>query len=214
MSIQTIVNTAAKINIDRRRVVGQTVSRSQRIKTSERASAQPWKLTVTPAPVYTWDTARTMVEYIMTADRNTEVNVQLSDNPKMSFLTEYTGKMTPSQLSALTITNFTGTTMTVGGLPSISSSTIMFQAGDFIQPINSRYPYVVTQPVVRGTSSTIVLSTNRPRITSEATTVTGHVLVGTATSFVCVITQLPTYEFGQHNRVNFTGDFELVEKIV
>lgn len=214
MSIQAIVNTATKINIDRRRVVGQTISRSQRLKTAERNSAQPWKITVSPAPIYDWNVARPYIEYIMNTDRNTEVVVNLANNIKMSYLTEYKGAMTKAQLSALTITNFTGTSVTIGGLPTTTSTAVMFQVGDFIQPTNSRYPYVVTAPVQRGTGSTITVNTNRPLITTEATTVTGTVLVGTQTSFTMVVTNLPTYEFGQYQRVNFTGDFELVEKIV
>ena len=35
MSIQNIINRAQQIEIDRRRMVGQSISRSQRIKTAE-----------------------------------------------------------------------------------------------------------------------------------------------------------------------------------
>ena len=58
------------------------------------------------------------------------------------------------------------------------------------------------------------MTVNRSLITSEATTVTTAMLVGTQTSLTVVVTQLPTYELGQWKRVNFSGDFELVEKIV
>ena len=331
MSIQSIVNTATKINIDRRRVVGQILSRSQRIKTAERASAQPWKITVSPAPIYAWDTARPLVEYIMKDDKNTEVVVNLANNPKMSYLTEYQGGLSQQQMNATTVTNFTGTALTLSNLPSIgsvintynrvvsaasfanatsilynrafstarndflisnsvydaysndlqpgyaiaattyvtggqtissvtrdyitlagtgytrivmsavananspsassnngsnvnttvthydyvASTTVVADVGDFIQPYWSRYPYVVVEPVLRGSGTSVTLTTNRPRITSESTTITNaSVLVGTQTNFTCVVTQLPTYEFGQYHRVNFSGDFELVEKIV
>lgn len=214
IGIQKVVNTSTKINFDRRKVVGQTVSRSQRIKTAERASAQTWKITVSPAPIFDYTSARPYLEAIMLADRNTEVKINLANNTRMSYLTAYQGAMTSAQRSALTVTNFTSTTMTIGGLPSTTSTAVMFQAGDFIQPINSRYPYIVTEQVLRGTGTSVTVATNRPRITSEATTVTGALLVGTQTSWTCVITQLPTYEVGQYQRVNFTGDFEFVEKIV
>jgi hypothetical protein len=214
IGLQKIVDTSTRINFDRRRVVGQSISRSQRIKTAERASAQPWKLTISPAPIFDYTSARPYIEAIMLADRNTEVKVNLGKNTRMNYLTAYQGAMTSAQLSALTVTNFTNTSMTIGGLPSVAATRVMFQAGDFIQPFWSRYPYVVTEQVLRGTGTNIVVNTNRPRITSEATTVTGTLLVGTQTSFTCVITQLPTYELSQWQRVNFSGDFELVEKIV
>ena len=150
----------------------------------------------------------------MLADRNTEVRVNIGNNSKMSYLTAYQGVMTSDQLTALTVTNFTSTSLTIGGLPSISGTKVLFQAGDFIQPFWSRYPYVVTEQVLRGTGTNIVVNTNRPLITTEATTVTGALLVGTQTSWTCVVTQLPTYEVGQYKRVNFSGDFEFVEKIV
>jgi hypothetical protein len=214
MSIQAIINTATKIAVDRRRVVGQSISRSQRIKTATRNSAQPWKLTITPAPIYAWDIARPYIEYIQNTDKNTEVVVKLSDNPRMSFLTQYQGVADETQLAAMTVTNFTGTTMTVGGLPAIGSSALLFGAGDIIQPRFSRYPYVVAEPVLRGSETTVNVKTNRPLITSENTTITNTLLVGTQTSFTMVVTQMPTYEFAQKNRVNFSGDFELVEKII
>jgi hypothetical protein len=331
MSIQSIVNTATKINIDRRKVVGQTVSRSLRIKTAQRNSSQPFKFTVSPAPIYTWEVARPLVEYIMAADRNTEVEVNLANNPRMSYLTEYQGGLNQQQMNATTVTNFTGTTLTLSNLPTIgavsytynrvvsaasfanstsilynrafstarsdflinnttydaysgdlqpgyvisattyvtggqtilsvtrnyitlagvgytrivmsavpnanspsassnlgsninttvthydyvSSTTVVAAVGDYIQPFWSRYPYLITTPAVRGVGSTVDLTTNRARITSESTTITNaSILVGTQTNFTVVVTGLPTYEIGQYRRVNFSGDFELVEKIV
>jgi hypothetical protein len=214
MSIQAIVNTATKINIDRRKVVGQSISRSQRIKTATRNSAQPWKLTITPAPIFAWDIARPYIEAIQNADKNTEVVVNLANNPRMSYLTKYQGAASTAQLAAMTVTNFTGTTVTVGGLPAIASTAVLFAAGDFIQPRFSRYPYVVAQTVLRGTGTNVTLTTNRPLITSENTTITNTLLVGTQTSFTMVVTGLPSYEFSQYQRVNFSGDFELVEKII
>ena len=223
MSLQTIIDKASKIVFDRRRVVGQSVSRSQRVKTATRNSSQPWKLTVSPPPILSYADNRSTIEAIMTADRNTEQTIKLANNPRLNYLNEYQGDLTNLQLTALTITNFTSTTVTVGGLPNIgasaqvglvSSSTVVFKPGDWIQPRDSRYPYIVTNTVTRGTGSVVTATVNRSLITSEATTVTTSMLVGTQTSLTVVVTQLPTYELGQWKRVNFSGDFELVEKII
>ena len=214
MSLQTIIDRASKIIFDRRKTVGQTVSRSQRIKTAERNSGQPWKITVTPPPILTYADHRDTIEAIMTADRNTEQTVKLSNTPGMSYLTEYQGSLTKAQLNALTVTNFTSTSVTIGGLPTVSTTTVVFQPGDWIQPTNSRYPYVVTNTVRRGVGTAVTATVNRSLITTENTTVTGALLVGTNTSLTVVVTQLPTYELGQFKRVSFSGDFELVEKIV
>jgi 3-methyladenine DNA glycosylase Mpg len=64
MSLQTIIDKAQQIEIDRRRIVAQTMSRSQRIKVSERNSAQPWRFTVTPPGSMVWSTNRGVIELI------------------------------------------------------------------------------------------------------------------------------------------------------
>lgn len=223
MSIQTIIDKAQRILFDRKRIVGQTLSRSQRIKSAERATAQPMKIKVTPPGRLAFDANRSLIESIYTADRVEETEINLANNTNLSFLTEYQGNFTTGQLNAMTITNFTTATMTIGNLPSagspakvgtIGTSTVVFAAGDFIQPELSRYPYIVTQTVLRGSTSTITVNVNRAAITSEATTLTGHVLVGNDVTFKMVCVSLPNYQVVQNNYFEFDGDFELIERIV
>lgn len=223
MSIQTIIDKAQRISFDRKRMVSQTMSRSQRIKTSERASAQPLKIKVTPPGLLKYSDNRDTIEAIYTADRVEEQTINLANNANMSYLTEYQGNLTSTQLNALTITNFTTTNVTLGSLPSIgslgrvgliNSSTVIFSPGDFIQPHWSRYPYIVNQTVRRGSSSTVQFTVNRPAITSEAVTLTGAIIVGEDVSFKMVVVGLPNYQITQKDYFQFDGDFELVEKIV
>lgn len=224
MSIQAMIDSAQRIEVDRRRLVGQTISRSQRIRTQERISSQPFRITVTPPAILNYDTNRSTIENIMTVDRNTEVDVRLGNNSRTRYITDYQGNLRDTQLTALTVTNFTGTTMSIEGLPSIgssartglvSSTTVIFSVGDYVQPYWSRYPYLVTNTVLRGTGSTATVTVHRTRITSENTTITNApLLVGTDTHLTVIVTQLPTYELAQYRRVNFTGDFELIERII
>lgn len=215
MSIQTIIDKAQKITFDRRRVVGQTISRSQRIKTAERNTAQPFRLTVTPPGYLDYGTNRSTIEAIQLIDRNVEATIKIANNNKTRYITDYQGGLSKAQLSGLTVTNFTLTSVTISGLPSVSSSTYVFKAGDWIQPINSRYPYIVTSDVIRGVGTEVTATVHRNLITSESTTITNAaLLVGTDTTLKVVITELPTYEIGLHKFVNFTGDFGLVEKII
>jgi hypothetical protein len=214
MSIQTIIDRASAIEFDRRKIASQSVSRSQRIKTAERNSAQPLKLTVTPPGILKYSTNRGVIEAIQTTDRVTEVQISLSNNTKLRYLTALQGELTYAQVSAMTITNFTLTSVTLGGLPSVSTSTVIFKPGDYIQPAGSRYPYIITNTVLRGTNTVVTATVHRNLITSEATTVTGAILVGNTCTFRMVVNSLPTYQIVPYDMVKFTGDFTLVEKII
>jgi hypothetical protein len=218
MSLQQVIDTAQKIVFERRRVVGQTLSRSQRIKSAQRNTANPLALTVTPAAIFPYAQARDMVEGVMLGDRYQEFQVKLGNNTKTAYINEYRGSLTKVQIAAMTITNFTLTSVTIGGLPaiagSVTSATIVFKSGDWIQPSTSRYPYIVTENVLRGVGSVVTATVHRNLITSEATTVTGTMLVGTDTTLKVIIADLPTYELGMFKFLSWSGDFKLVEKVI
>lgn len=218
MSLQTIIDTASKIVFDRRKVVGQTISRSQRIKTAKRNSANPLVLTVTPSAYIPYTTGREMVEGIMVNDRYTEFTVKLGGTNNTAYLNQYRGSLSKLQYSLMTITNFTLTSVTIGGLPAIggaiTSTTNILKAGDWIQPYWSRYPYIVTADVPRGSGSVATATVHRNLITSEATTVTGTMLFGTDTTMRVIISDLPTYEINLYKFMSWSGDFTLVEKII
>ena len=84
MTFQTIIDSAAQIEFDRRRIIGQSVSRSQRVKTAERAAAQPWTLSVTPKGRFKFSDNRNLLESITVYDRATECQVNLANNPNLS----------------------------------------------------------------------------------------------------------------------------------
>lgn len=214
MTFQTIINSAQSIEFNRRRVVGQSISRSQRIKTAERVSAQPFVLTVTPQARFRWSDTRSAVEMIQNFDRNDECVIQIGSVSSLNFINAYQGQLSSAQLAALTITNATNTSITIGGLPSISSSTVMFKAGDWIQPTDSRYPYIVTGEIQRGTGSVITATTHRPIITSEGISLTGSLKIGTDTTLVVIASQFPTYSIVDKNWGQYNGDFVFVEKVI
>jgi hypothetical protein len=215
MSLQTIIDRAQSIEIDRRRVVGQTISRSQRIKTAERASAQPWKFTVTPPGYLSWASSRDIVEVIDQADRVDEYTIKLSNTAGMNYITEYRGALTPVQLETITIQTVSTNTFTITNLPTVASNTVMFRPGDFIQPANSRYPYTVTETVTRGVTSSTNVTLNRNVITSESINLANQTLkVANSCSWRVVVSGLPTYQLTPMRLVQYTGNFELIERII
>ena len=215
MSIQNIIDKAQQIEIDRRKIISQSISRSQRIKTAERSTAQPWKFKVTPPGMLPWTASRGFIEVIDFNDRNTEYEISLNNNTGMNYITGYLGGITQGQLSSLTIQAVGTSTMTITDLPSVSSSTVVFAKGDLIQPNNSRYPYTVVNTVLRGLTTTTSVTLNRPIISSEGISLVGQGLkVGNSCTWRVLVTGLPTYQLVPMQRVQYTGDFELVEKII
>jgi hypothetical protein len=326
MSIQTIIDTAQSIEFDRSKTVGQSVSRSGRLKTAERASVQAWTFVVTPAGSYFWSDHRDTIEEIDANDRINEYEISLSNVNGMGFITEYMGNLNSTQLNALTINTNTTATFVLGNLPSIgatltsrsenftaqsfqieavpaysrsfdvarndilitnseydakfykiqvgdrlststyltsnqtvtgitrnfltynsvgytkvdlsaapnsssglntpiqftstastlvSTTTVVFYRGDFIQPTNSRYPYTVKNTVERGSGSTVTVDLNREVITSEAIALDNSTLkIGEDVTLHVVAVEKPTYSIIAPNRFQFNGDFRLAEKVI
>ena len=215
MSVQNIIDKAQQIEIDRRRIVGQTISRSQRIKTAERATAQPWKFKITPPGSLPWTASRGFIEVINLNDRVAEYEISLSNSPGTSYITSYMGGITQGQLNNLTIQAVGTSTITITDMPSVSSSTVIFAQGDIIQPENSRYPYAVVDTVVRGLTTTTSVTLHRPIITSEGVTLSGQGLaVGNSCTWRVVVSGLPTFQLIPMQQVQYTGDFELIERII
>ena len=215
MSIQNIIDKCQQLEIDRRKIISQSISRSQRIKTAERSTAQPWKFKITPPGSLPWSASRGFIEVIDFNDRNTEYTISLNNNSGMNYITSYLGSITQGQLNSLTIQAVGTSTITITGMPAVNSSTVIFAKGDLIQPNNSRYPYTVVDTVIRGATTTTSVTVNRPIITSEGITLTGEGLkVGNSCTWRVLVSGLPTYQLVPMQRVQYTGDFELVEKII
>ena len=104
----------------------------------------------------------------------------------------------------------------------------LLRAGDWIQPSNSRYPYIVAADVLSSSATqnssspysasntllTFTATTHRPLITSEGIDPRTTIYMGTATSMRVVVSQLPTYKLVERDQAEYTGDFILVEKII
>lgn len=224
MSLQNIINGAQQIEIDRRKMAAQTISRSQRIKTAERATAQPWRFNVTPPAGLNWAASRGFIEVIDYNDRVTEYEISLNGSAGMNYITAYQGGLTTAQLNASTATAYTTSTITIGNLPAvgaagskgtITTSTVVFAAGDLIQPENSRYPYSVLNTVYRGSTSSVIVNLNRAIITSENIDITNYgIKVGNSVTWRVVVAGIPTYTLVPNQRVQYNGTFDLVEKII
>lgn len=191
MSFQTIFDIQQSLTVNNRRTVGQQVSRSGQVRVAQYLTSVPWVFTVTPHNYLYYPQVRNVIQAIDNKDRQLPETISFASTT-LSWFTAYQGSLTTVQANALTLAAVpaaNSTTITVGNLPSVSSSDFVFKAGDFLQL--GLYPYKVTADVLRGSASTVTVSLHRPVIgTPSVGTLTG---VGAACTFYVLAETCPTY---------------------
>ena len=229
MSLQTIIDRAESIGIDTRRVVASTLSRNQKLLTATRSSTQPWRFTVTPTNGYRWDgdyydytlnavtPMRRTVAAVEAIDRHTSATINLAKNTGMHWVTQYQGDLTAGERGDMTINSFSGTTLVMNlgtSVQALPSGTILFEAGDIIQPANSAYPYKVQSRVTRGSGTTRTVTTHRPLIPETGVSVSGQLLkFGIDCTWTVKVGLLPSYTITPDRFVEWSGNFELIEVV-
>jgi len=217
MSLQYIIDTAEGIEVERNAVVAQTVSRNQKIITATRNSNKPWRFTVSPSTGLLYVNVRTTLEQLYVTDRHTEATVKLGNVLGQSWLVDYRGAPGYTNAESLmTIGGYTGNVFTIslsGAVASLSSTSVLFYAGDIMQPKNSRYPYVVSSNIIRGTGNSVSVTVNRG-IIADANLVNQQIYVGKNCSYKVIATNLPKMGVNADRRVTFSGSFELTEVVL
>ena len=214
MSFQTIFEISQSISVQNRRTVGQQVSRSGQVRVAEYLTSVPWSFTVRPHAYLYYPQVRGVIQAIDNKDRQLPETITFASS-LLSWFDDYKGGLTSGQAAALTLDAVpaaNATTITVGNLPSVSSSAVVFAAGDFLQL--GIYPYKVTTEVLRGGGSTVSVTLHRPVIGTPATgTLTA---VGSACTFYLLAAQCPTYTLNPMTSgafVQWDGDFVFIEDI-
>lgn len=217
MSLQYIIDTAEAIQFERNAVVAQSISRNQKIITAVRNSNKPWKFYVSPSTGMKYVDVRTTLEQLFVTDRHTETAVKIGNVAGQSWLVDYRGAPGYTNAESLfVIGGYTGNVFTMsfsGAIANLSSSAVLFYAGDIIQPKNSRYPYVVSSNIIRGNGNSVSVPVNRGIMADQTLTNQG-IYVGKNCSYRVVATNLPTMGVNGDRRVTFSGDFELTEVVL
>ena len=212
MGLQTIIDNATYISINKRKGTGLTVSRSGHVKTST-AQGSVYRFTVGMHAGLKYSTNRDLLEDLDSLDRTVESNISLNNNTGMNYLTALLGGTTGGTFS---INSTDGANIYVD-CSSVTGSTTLFKKGDFIQPKGNtdtyRYPYQVTSDVSwNGTSVTVPL--HRAFISQSGYSVSGKTLLkGTAVTWRVKMMIKPSYSIVPHDRLEFDADFELIEVI-
>lgn len=217
MSLQYIIDTAEAIEFERSPVVAQSISRNQKIITAVRNSNRPFKFVITPSSGLRYVDNRTTLEQLYVTDRHTETAVKLGNVAGQTWLVDYRGAPGYTNAESLfTVGGYTGNVINLaftGAVASLGSGAVLFYAGDIIQPKNSRYPYVVSSNVLRGTGSIVSVAVNRGVI-ADVSLVGQGIYVGKNCSYRVVATVLPTRGVNGDRLVTFSGDFELTEVVL
>ena len=214
MSFQTILDISQTITVNNRRMVGQQYSRSGQVRTAMYVTSVPWVFTVKPHAFLYYPQVRDVIQTIDNLDRQTAATITFSST-NLQWFTAYQGELTSGQAAALTLASVpaaNATTISVGNLPAVASTVIVFKAGDFIQL--GSYPYKVTTQVLRGSGSTVNVTLHRPVIgTPSAGTLTA---VGSACTFSVVAEVCTTYTLRPMTNgafVDWDADFVFRENV-
>jgi hypothetical protein len=212
MSLQYIINSAVSIEVNRSKLVAQSISRSGKVLTSSRNWVNPWRFVVEPQPVWLHANYRSIFEPIINGDKYTEHTIKLGQGGQ-SWITEYMGSCAKvngvlTGVSVVSATNgIAKITLNIG---SLDANTIV-KVGDIIQPTGHRYPYVVTASAVVG--GLLEVSIHRAWLGSTFTGGTGTLTVGTDCEFRVQVSKMPTTKFSTNKLVEFTSNFDLIEVV-
>jgi len=213
MSLQTIIDNATYIEIDKGKVAAQSVSRSGVVLTAERATNVPYRFKVGMHNGLKYSTNRDLLEALDALDVTEESTIDIGDtNSGLSYITAYQGGITSG---TLTLVSVSGSTINVNA-GSVSGSGTLFKKGDFLQPLVSsyRYPYQVTSDVSFSTGSSVAVPVHRPVISQDGVTLTsGNIATGKDVHFKVKLTKKPVYRIVPHDRIQFQSAFEMVEII-
>jgi len=216
MSIQTIIDNATYITINKRKVAASSVSRSGHLKTADRGVGV-YSFTVGMHDGLTCSTNRGLLESIDTMDVINEANISLNNNTNMEYLTDYQGNISQAQLDNITMVGSNGAELYID-CSGATGAGVLFKAGDFIQPKGNtstyRYPYQVTSEVTFSPIANITVPVHRGVLPQTGTSITtGGIRVGNDVNFQVKALQMPIYSVVPHDRIEFSGDFQLMEVI-
>jgi hypothetical protein len=202
MSLQNILEICESVGINDQRFVGQTVSRNQRIITSEILTVVPFAFDMKPMNYLRYSQNRALLNSLRIADKALEQYLNFGTTGWLNYV-KYQGEFTSFQISsAQWQTSSANKTLVLGNLPSVSSSTYVVREGDFVQV--GRYSYIATADVTRDAGSTVNIPVHRNLIetlVSPINAVMGEfgttVSMGgdtyTGITFPVILREYPTY---------------------
>ena len=226
MSLTTILANSESVGINDQRFVGQLVSRNQRISTSEILTVVPFAFELKPMNYLLYSQSRALLNALRIPDKALEQYLNFSTTGWTNYI-KYQGDMTSVQIAACVFTSGSANkNLTLGTLPSISSTAFIVKAGDFCQV--GRYSYIATADVLRGSGATVSIPIHRNLITPVTTNIAAVIgQFGTTTAlggasytgvtFPVILREYPTYTLVPMTNDSFiawNGSFKAFESVL
>ena len=201
--LQSIINACNGLSIDRRKMVGIQFTRNEIPRVSQTPTRNPWKFTLDMPNSYRYNEARALMEALDTLDRTTPQVITFSENGKLDWIFRYQGTMSLNNRNAITVQSFVGDQLILQNLPVLPSTRVLFEPNDLIQIGTHYYPFTSTTQILRGSSSTVTVTTNRPNIITDSVVGDG-ITVGNTCKFTMFCPNMPTYKLtvGGYQKVN------------
>lgn len=224
MSLTQILAISESVGINDQRLVGQVLSRNQRISTSEILTVVPFEFTMRPMNYLLYSQNRSLLADLRYYDKSLTQYLNFSDTGWVNYIS-YQGDMTPSQISACSWQPASqNKTLVLGDLPSIASTAYIVRAGDFCQV--GLYSYIATDDIQRGTNDTVSIPVHRNLLS----TVSENCVIGqygttiamggdtyTGVTFQVILKQYPTYTLipmTNDSYIQWNGEFVAMESVV
>lgn len=226
MSLQTILSVCESVGINDQRFVGQTLSRNQKLVTSEILTVVPFEFELRPMNYLLYSQNRTTLNSLRIPDKSLTQYLNFGQTGWLNYV-KYQGQMTSTEIgNCLWLTSSANKNLVLGSLPARAATDYLFRVGDFVQV--GLYSYIVTANVQRGSSSTVTVPVHRNLIatlTSNVACVAGEfgttVSMGGATytgvTFPVVLRDYPTYSLvpiTNDSYINWSGPFKALEQVL
>jgi hypothetical protein len=226
MSLNTILQVSESIAINDQKLVGQVLSRNQRISTSELLTVQPFEFTMNPMKYLLYSQNRDLLSALRVADKATEQYLNFTNIGWLNYVA-YQGDMTTGQIASCQWQiSSANKTLVLGNLPTISSGSYIVKKGDFCQV--ERYTYIATADVQRGGGSTVNIPVHRNLIvtlTNPVNAVIGQygttISLGgtsyTGVTFPVILREYPTYTLvpmTNDSFISWNGPFVAIEDVL
>jgi len=226
MSLNTILAVSESVGVTDKRFIGQTMSRNQRISTSEILSVQPFGFEMKPNSYLLLSQNKALLSSLRTVDREYESYLNFGSTGWWNYIA-YQGDMSSAEISACEYqTSSANKTIVLGSLPTIGSTEYIVKTGDYLQI--DRYAYIATADVQRGVGSTVSIPVHRTIMTTltspmEAVigqygitqSLGGNTYIGI--TFPVILTEYPNYTLIPMTNDSFiasSGTFKSVEAVL
>jgi hypothetical protein len=226
MSLQNILAICESVGINDQRFVGQTVSRNQRIITSEILTVVPFAFEMKPMNYLLYSKSRSILNGLRIADKALEQYLNFGTTGWINYI-KYQGQFTSGQISACQWqTSSANKTLVLGSLPTVASGTYVVRVGDFVQV--GRYAYIVTADVTRGVGSTVNIPVHRNLIAAlvspvaavmgeYGTTISMGGSTYTGVTFPVILREYPNYTLmpiTNDSFIQWNGSFRAFESVL